>query len=61
MSVFHGSDRFNLLGLSPGAWIHVNLLGYYQFTGEGSYEYIERWIQHWHYEEHTGFVEKYRT
>jgi hypothetical protein len=50
-----------LLSLSPGAWIHVNLLGYYQFTGERSYEYIERWIQHWHYEEHTDFVEKYKA
>lgn len=47
-----------LLGLSPGAWIHINLLGYYQFIGEGSYEYIDRWIKHWRYQNHTSFVGK---
>ena len=52
--------REYLLSLSPGAWVHVNLLGYYQFTGEESYEYIDRWIQHWDYHSHAEFVEKFK-
>ncbi len=47
-----------LLGLSPGAWIHINMLGYYQFIGEGSYSYIDRWIKHWRYQGSADFVEK---
>ena len=46
-----------LAGLSPGAWIHVNLFGYYQFFGEGSFDYIEHWISQWSYYSNTDFVE----
>ncbi len=46
-----------LISLSPSAWIHVNMLGFYQFFGEESYEYIERWIEDWSYQGNTGFVE----
>ncbi len=49
-----------ILSLSPSAWIHVNLLGYYQFIGDRSFEYIDRWIQHWQYDGHVDFVENFK-
>ena len=36
-----------IIGLSPGAWIHINLLGYYQFCGLQSSKFIDEWLAKW--------------
>ena len=40
-------EKAFIASLSPGAWIHVNLLGYYQFCGQFSSELVDRWIKQW--------------
>lgn len=44
-----------LLELSPAAWVHINMLGYYQFFGDKQDEYIERWIKQWAWQKNVGF------
>ena len=44
-----------LLDLSPAAWVHINLLGYYQFFGENQDKHIERWIKQWDWKKTAGF------
>jgi TnpA family transposase len=36
-----------LIGLSPGAWVHINFLGYYQFSGLESSRFIDQWLAQW--------------
>ena len=40
-------EKAFIASLSPGAWIHVNLLGYYQFCGQFSSELVDCWIKQW--------------
>ncbi|WP_032114041.1 Tn3 family transposase [Candidatus Paracaedibacter symbiosus] len=48
-----------LASLSPTAWVHVNLLGYYQFYTQSNVEWIENWLRQWDWRKSAGFVEKY--
>lgn len=36
-----------LVDLSPGAWVHINMLGYYQFCGDNQDRFIEHIIKQW--------------
>jgi hypothetical protein len=47
MNTNDNQDKDYLTCLSPSAWIHINLLGYYQFCGKSDHEDIERWIAQW--------------
>ena len=40
-----------LIALSPGAWIHVNMLGYYQFCGLNSGQFIDQWLAKWDWQQ----------
>lgn len=40
-----------LLNLSPGAWVHINLLGYYQFYGADNAQFIEDILSKWNWKE----------
>ncbi len=40
-------EKAFLASLSPSAWVHINLLGYYQFCGEFSEALLDQWIQRW--------------
>ena len=33
-----------IIALSPGAWVHINLLGYYQFYGLQNSKFIDEWL-----------------
>jgi hypothetical protein len=47
-------ERQFLVGLSPSAWVHINLLGFYQFCGKSRYE-IERFIDQIDWRKMAGF------
>ncbi len=36
-----------IIALSPGAWVHINMLGYYQFCGLESSKFIDDWLEQW--------------
>ena len=36
-----------ILALSPGAWIHINMLGYYRFCGLESARFVDDWLSKW--------------
>ena len=40
-----------ILALSPGAWEHINLLGYYQFCGLKSAQFIDEWLAKWDWQQ----------
>jgi len=44
-----------LLGLSPGAWVHINMLGYYQFCGGDQNKHIEHIIKNWDWQKCVDF------
>ncbi|MBL4867513.1 MAG: Tn3 family transposase [Pseudomonadales bacterium] len=41
------AERAYLIGLSPGAWVHVNMLGFYQFHGKHNDDNVDNWIRRW--------------
>ena len=51
-------ERRFLASLSPTAWVHVNLLGYYQFYTQSNVDWIESWLKQWDWRKSAGFVEK---
>lgn len=51
-------ERRFLASLSPTAWIHINLLGYYQFYTKSNVNWIESWLKQWDWRKSAGFVEK---
>ncbi len=40
-------EKAFLIGLSPGAWVHISMLGIYQFYGKKSDDLVDQWIKHW--------------
>lgn len=59
MNTNDNQDKDYLIYLSPSAWIHINLLGYYQFCGKSEHEDIERWIAQWDWQKSAEvFLEK---
>lgn len=46
-------EKAFLVNLSPSAWIHVNLLGYYLFCGHFSDNTIERYLREWDWQRHV--------
>jgi TnpA family transposase len=46
-------EKTFLVNLSPSAWIHVNLLGYYLFCGHFSDNTIERYLREWDWQRHV--------
>jgi len=55
MGALHTDEQTKkyLLGLSPGAWVHINMLGYYQFCGGDRNKHIERMIMQWDWQKHV--------
>lgn len=51
-------ERRFLASLSPTAWVHVNLLGYYQFYTQSNVDWIENWLKQWDWRKEASFVEK---
>jgi TnpA family transposase len=41
------AEKDYICSLSPGAWVHVNLLGYYRFFGLEKSHYIDEWLASW--------------
>ena len=44
-------EKTLILALSPGAWIHINLLGYYRFCGLESSHFIDEWLAKWDWQQ----------
>jgi TnpA family transposase len=40
-------ERAYLVGLSPGAWIHIPMLGFYQFRVKSDDDFLDQWIRNW--------------
>lgn len=40
-----------ILALSPGAWIHINMLGYYRFCGLESNRFLDDWLSKWDWQQ----------
>lgn len=53
MNANSSQDKDYLVYLSPSAWIHINLLGYYQFFGKSGHDDIDRWIAQWDWQKFT--------
>ena len=51
-------ERRFLAGLSPTSWVHVNLLGHYQFYTQSNVDWIENWLKQWNWRGSVDFVEK---
>ncbi|MFN3233841.1 MAG: Tn3 family transposase [Gammaproteobacteria bacterium] len=49
------SEKDFLVKVSPGAWSHINLLGYYQFCGKHNDRVIEKIINQWNWRERVDF------
>lgn len=45
------AEKDLILALSPGAWVHINMLGYYQFFGLESSQFIDQWLARWDWEQ----------
>ena len=43
-------ERNFLLHLSPGAWVHIKLLGYYSFENHDNSDSIEKWLRSWNWQ-----------
>ncbi len=40
-------ERDYLVGLSPGAWIHIAMLRFYQFRVESDEDFLESLMKNW--------------
>ena len=40
-------ERGYLVGLSPGAWVHIPMLGFYQFRVKSDDDFLDQWIRNW--------------
>lgn len=47
VSTNNEAEKAFIASLSPGAWGHINLLGYYQFCGQFRHEQVDHWIKQW--------------
>ena len=45
-------EKCFLLSLSPGAWVHIKLLGHYIFSDADHSELIEQWLAKWNWHAH---------
>ena len=45
------AEKDLILALSPGAWIHINLLGYYRFCGLESSQFVDEWLSKWDWQQ----------
>lgn len=52
------AEKNFITNISPCAWEHVNLLGYYQFCGKFSDAILDEWIKKWDWRNVADFVEK---
>ena len=43
-------EREFLLNLSPGAWVHIKLLGYYLFSNQDNSYSIDQWLASWNWQ-----------
>lgn len=58
MNTQDAEERKFLASLSPTAWVHINLLGYYQFHTLSNVDWIEKLLQQWNWRDDLNFVEK---
>ena len=49
-------ERKYLAGLSPTAWIHINLLGYYEFNPQVVLDWVEQILQQWDWKKDENFI-----
>ena len=40
-----------ILGFSPAAWIHINMLGYYKFCGPENNRFLDDWLAKWDWQQ----------
>jgi len=45
------AERDIILALSPGAWVHINMIGYYKFCGLDSSRVIEQLLAKWDWQQ----------
>jgi TnpA family transposase len=45
------AEKDVILALSPGAWIHINMLGYYRFCGLDSSRFVDDWLTKWNWQQ----------
>ena len=45
------AEKDLILALSPGAWIHINMLGYYRFCGLDSSRFLDDWLTKWDWQQ----------
>ena len=55
------AEKDLILALSPGAWIHINMLGYYQFCGLDSSRFVDDWLTKWDWQQALKVVEKVKV
>jgi TnpA family transposase len=52
-------EKGYLVGISPSAWTHINLLGSYQFSNKLDMNYVDYIIDNWQWKNSTDFVENF--
>ena len=52
------SEREFLCSFSPAAWVHINLLGHYQFCRIASIDWLDQWLRGWDWKKMADFVGK---
>lgn len=45
------AEKNLLIALSPGAWVHINMVGHYRFCGLGSDRVIDQAIAKWNWQQ----------
>ena len=59
LNVLNGYEKNLLASLAPTAWVHVNLLGYYQFYKSTDHSLIDTLLSQWDWK--NGKEQGYRT
>jgi len=45
------AEKAVILGFSPAAWIHINMLGYYKFCGSENNRFLDEWLAKWNWQQ----------
>jgi len=45
------AEKDVIVALSPGAWIHINMVGYYRFRGLDASRFVDQLLEKWNWQE----------
>ena len=45
------AEKDAIIAFSPGAWVHINMVGYYRFCGLDSGWFIDQMLEKWDWQQ----------